>query len=602
MHDASFFTRTIPDVPSTAYIIGLCSVPSERAGPDDQGWHIADFLAWKTLFRGHGSAKSQAWLSLCEIAQIVKSRPAEYTHGPERAIVQRASAATLDNVPGVGLCARDDHVHVESTGALADKFSDVVAKFSAKAHAEDVSLVIFLCGPTNLGQDIYLGDTAPKARIRSHDIHKAMPVDGLGAVVVSAAPFSVGWQVNPLFCGRVPRETRAERVAALGSHPDGLSTRQLQDVHLSGGCPWPEKTRVGAKTARNGKEAAAQGPLLPNARQLEAVDSVKDELSRPLSSRGLVGPQHPHAFSFDADRDDWEAYVGPREGWSLADLESRWSQTPKASLSLSPPLPPPERLGFLGSAFGGRRTSQLSHIRHLVRDALLSSSAGSTETHGSDRRELRQRDLEWYQLSLEEEDRDLNDLQWRELLCLLVRRATDTAAAQGGRDRMLETNGVSDGVLKWHSETHLGEEREEISSSALESQTSQAQSNEHNRENTPLPSAPTIISIFGAGFQAGNLPLPTLLPVYETRTCTTTTTTPPTPPTQQQKRLSEPASQGSGVVAAADANGGYNDGEGRAERVMRLYRELHLPAVLSDDKATAARFTEYMQALEASDA
>ncbi|KXJ93962.1 hypothetical protein Micbo1qcDRAFT_201891 [Microdochium bolleyi] len=410
MHDTTFFTRTIPDIPSNAYIIGLCSIPDERAQPDDQGWHLADFLAWKTLFRGHGTANSQAWLAFCDVAQIVKARPADFAHGSDRVIVKRALAASFDNIPGVGLRPQYDYVHVDSAATLGQKFLDVVAKFSEKAHKADAPLVIFLCGPSNLGQDVYLEDKEDTVWIRSCQIRKAMPESGIKAVVVNAAPFSPGWQINPSFCTEVPFKPLAAQTTALGMQLGGLFTRRMQDVYLGWDCPWLDKTRVDTEIMA---ADAFPSPLLLQTRQQESIDSVKHGLFQFLSGR-LIGFGLSHSFNFDANHDDWVTYIRPRVGLTLANLESKWERLPKA---LPADTSPPKRLGFLGSAFGGCRSSQLSHIRHLVLDDL--ATTGSWENTSFDR-DLK-RNFERV-LKLLKEDPD--ELDCHELFCLLEHRAT----------------------------------------------------------------------------------------------------------------------------------------------------------------------------------
>jgi len=156
LSDATFFSRSIPDVPRDAFIIGICPIPAQRAGPDDLGWHIADFLAWKALFRGYGTPWSQTWLSRCNIAKLVKARPADYTHGPDRVVLKPAMAASLDDILGVGMRPRNDYTHAESAVGLRDKFLDVAAKVSARAARTGAPVVVFLCGPANLRQDLLL--------------------------------------------------------------------------------------------------------------------------------------------------------------------------------------------------------------------------------------------------------------------------------------------------------------------------------------------------------------------------------------------------------------------------------------------------------------
>jgi hypothetical protein len=44
-----FITHSIPKFPSTSQIIGLCTISLDRAGHDQHGWYIEDFLAFKSM-------------------------------------------------------------------------------------------------------------------------------------------------------------------------------------------------------------------------------------------------------------------------------------------------------------------------------------------------------------------------------------------------------------------------------------------------------------------------------------------------------------------------------------------------------------------------
>jgi hypothetical protein len=44
-----FVMHCIPKFPSTSHIVGLNTIPLERAGHDKHGWHICDYLAFKSM-------------------------------------------------------------------------------------------------------------------------------------------------------------------------------------------------------------------------------------------------------------------------------------------------------------------------------------------------------------------------------------------------------------------------------------------------------------------------------------------------------------------------------------------------------------------------
>ncbi|KAH7037371.1 uncharacterized protein B0I36DRAFT_65139 [Microdochium trichocladiopsis] len=363
-NDITFFSRTIPDIPKRAFIVGLCSVPISRAQPDDLGWHITDFLAWKTLFRGRGSPNSQAWFAACDIAQLVKARPEDYTHGPEKTVVRRALRPSFDNIPGVGLRARDDYKYPDSTDSLTERFLSTVSQFSLKASKAGMPLVIFLCGPANLNQDIYLGDAEHQAWIRSNDIRNAMLDSHIISVVVTPSPFSPGWQINPCFSAELSLKTRAAADVFLAMQFGGLVSRELLKSCLGDDGPWLNRVMLDMDTA---PIVSALGPIEANIEQVEAARAVVRKLSQTLSGRSL-GPGDHHAFSFETDDDDWEKYIGPRQGPLLSELKMKWDRLPKLIRQGSLPL---EGLSLLGNAFGGLVSSQTEHMRLLVDETVL---------------------------------------------------------------------------------------------------------------------------------------------------------------------------------------------------------------------------------------
>jgi len=132
--DFSFLVHTVPDIPADATIIGLCTIPPHRAGPEDHGWHVAAFAGWKALLTSVFPRNSQAWISAVGPHDITS----ELTFGGKK--VHHALETDVDVV--------SDPVE------LGKSF---LAQISRLAGREQRSrFVIIVCGPTSLGQDVLI--------------------------------------------------------------------------------------------------------------------------------------------------------------------------------------------------------------------------------------------------------------------------------------------------------------------------------------------------------------------------------------------------------------------------------------------------------------
>ena len=78
-----------------------------------------DFLAFRTLLCGENPPKAQTWLSMCDIAALVKENPQKYAHGKGKRLV--GSAASPAYCQGRSGVEREDDIQVEPA---ADKLKE----------------------------------------------------------------------------------------------------------------------------------------------------------------------------------------------------------------------------------------------------------------------------------------------------------------------------------------------------------------------------------------------------------------------------------------------------------------------------------------------
>lgn len=353
--DATFVTRNIPDISPTAGLVALCTVPGNRAGPDDLGWHIADFLAFKTILGGYLHEKAQTWLAHCDIAQVISANPEAYAHGADRRIFR----------PG----KLTDDIRVESPAAvLIKEFSTAVAKTADTTKKYKYDLVIIICGPTTIEQDAFFGNADYKPYIRSTDIRIAMGSDDCSAMVITPALFSAGWQVNPSFCRNAPFYPRVDREHFLAKQFGAIFASSIVDRVTGWNCPMLDLSRVDPTRKDNvrypGPAKAYPEGAGPRGDPNEKT-MLQVTLQRALAARLMQG-HSDHSFSFDDNNDDWAKLIRTRKHRTLAEHRHQWEKLPTAH---TPVGIIPDQL-FQGNLFGGVKASQLAHIKHLIQDSL----------------------------------------------------------------------------------------------------------------------------------------------------------------------------------------------------------------------------------------
>ncbi|KAI1401493.1 hypothetical protein F4819DRAFT_486522 [Hypoxylon fuscum] len=356
--DATFVTHNLPDISPDSGVIGLCTVPYNRVGMEDQGWHVADFLAFKALLCGETHPKSQTWLSLCDLN--VHTNPEQLAHGKDRRLVHGAiSASSYTDSNGVRH-VRDDQIKVEPSPKKL--MVDFVKTLTTKARvAKDIGypLVIIICGPTTLEQDVFFGKTDAKCAVTSGQIRHAIGED-IEAMLITPAPFSAGWQINPSLCLSPAGKVRADRTEFVAKQFGGVFAKEIVDFFTKWNCPFLDKDKVD----NSSKDGGTPGPVMLSQKQKGNVEAFKVKLHGALAGRLSFG-HCDHSFNFDPDLDDWERLVGPRQHKPLSHYRQKWENLEVGEVAPTTV----ENLEFLGNAFGGSSASQISHIKHLVEES-----------------------------------------------------------------------------------------------------------------------------------------------------------------------------------------------------------------------------------------
>ncbi|KAI2469737.1 hypothetical protein F4781DRAFT_442474 [Annulohypoxylon bovei var. microspora] len=343
--DATFVSHIIPDISPDAIIVGLCPVPRERAGMDDLGWHVTDFLAWKHLLKNESYPKNQTWLAQCDLKSIVGADSSQYVHGKERRFVLSAA----------------DHILVQPDHQkLMTNFVRAVSMKANMAKESGDPLLIVVCGPTTAEQDVFFGETDEAHHLKSGAIRRVIGED-IEVVLITPAIFSAGWQVNPSFI-RSPANVHADRTDFLARQFGGVFTEPLMRHFVGPTCPFFDGDGMSMTYAEN----KLCNPFQQSDEQRKMLAVLKVTIHKALAGRLSVG-HGDHSFDFEVEHDDWEKLVGPRKHMPLEGYRKKWE-----SLGVSAQGASGEKFDFLGNAFGGNKKSQLNHIKHLIKDSFES--------------------------------------------------------------------------------------------------------------------------------------------------------------------------------------------------------------------------------------
>ncbi|KAI1488559.1 hypothetical protein F5X96DRAFT_644922 [Biscogniauxia mediterranea] len=357
--DSSFVSQTLPDIPASAGIVGLCAVPQGRAGVDDLGWHIADYLAFKSLLCGQNVPKSQTWLAQCDIASLVKDHPKYYVHGKDRRVVSGA-AMPLTYVQGGIAVDREDNIQVEPLDEqLRVKFIEAIKEKVMIAKKYGYPLVIIVCGLTSTEQDVFFVQTDCGSCLTSGDIRCVIGND-VDVTFITPALFSAGWQINPSFCSAEAKGVRADRTHFLAKQFGGIFANNIVGKFMGWECPMLDGTQLDRGLRVHER---FPGPAMPTEQQQWFIDTLKINIHSCLAGRCSLH-YLDHSLHFDKESDEWEHLIRPRKGKPLEEYKKKWESLESARVSGHE-----EGLPFLGNAFGGTRLSQISHIKHLIQES-----------------------------------------------------------------------------------------------------------------------------------------------------------------------------------------------------------------------------------------
>ncbi|KAI1104562.1 hypothetical protein F4804DRAFT_341762 [Jackrogersella minutella] len=358
VRNASFVTHTIPDISGESSIVGLCTVPHRRAGMDDLGWHIADFLAFKALFRGETHHKGQFWLAQCDVPNIAT---ANCVHGSDCRDVSGVRFASLyKNQLGVSN-HRTDHIDFHaSPQMLMSEFIKILSHTSELARTHGKPLIILVCGPASVEQDIFFGETGGSTHLKSDSLRRVLGED-IQVTVITPALFSAGWQVNPSFCRPTAGSLRADRTEFLAKQFGGVFAKEHVGRFLESTCPFVDYDQLSEG------DKVWLGPPMLSASQKQLQGDLKVKIHSTLAGR-FSGRHGDHSFDFEVENDDWEKLVGPRQHKPLSHYRKKWEELPVGTRAASDE----QKFDFLGNAFGGNCSSQLNHLRHLANDSLSS--------------------------------------------------------------------------------------------------------------------------------------------------------------------------------------------------------------------------------------
>ncbi|KAK8102756.1 hypothetical protein PG984_015902 [Apiospora sp. TS-2023a] len=374
--DATIVTRSLPDIDKETVVVGLLAVSDEDSGPEKEGWHIGDFLALKSLVSGLAHPRAQVWLSRCDTEAAVKKNPAAYTHGSENRVVSGAALTVASDLEQIKTGDGPVPIVFESdVEKIQTRFLHEIGKKSITAAELKSSMLVIICGRTTLEQDVYLDNY--DVVITSKQTGAAMD-ERTEVTVITPSLTSAGWQMNPFFNknkASVPDPDK-KPIDFLARQCGGIFSQSIADQFLGWESPFIDNKKV--DPSKKDLEAHP-GPAMPDSEQMKVRNEFSNKIHALLASR-LFPDHYDHSFSFDPKKDTWTQLIGDRKNKDMLETYLKnWNK-----LDVLPPASEDTkgRLSFLGTAFGGNRLSQISHLKHLVQESFPSWTGYYTSTFG----------------------------------------------------------------------------------------------------------------------------------------------------------------------------------------------------------------------------
>jgi len=350
MDGISIILHNLPDISTPPEIIGLLTVPYDVAGPEKLGYHVADYLGFASLFVGVGKKDAQVWLTAVDTADLMRETKQSFACGNVGAIDGVTFGKKPANLSAFGIFST-----IPEPEQLRVRFLDEVKKRSATG----APLIIVVCGEVTPEQTIFF-DGASHVTTSKAELREAVQ-PGCPVTLISLAPFSGGYQVNPFVGQKAPL--------------DAHLVKNLLARHCGGAM---------ADNILKNLTSRKSTPLLEDdERYLAAFDdlpmsNVTDEqkifyglfhiaIRRALSSR-LTRLAGVHSFDWDIEHDEWP--FGKRTGPppdGLSFWKSKWDALETVPLDACQ-----DGFAFLAGAFGGSKASQITHMKFMAQNELSS--------------------------------------------------------------------------------------------------------------------------------------------------------------------------------------------------------------------------------------
>jgi hypothetical protein len=343
--DLSFLIHTIPDIPSDAIILGLCTVASN--GNDGklsaaQEWYLSAFAAWKTLLRTAFPKNTQTWLSGTD----------GWIYSPLYFGGKCVDKAFDDQDVKVF-----DDPHYLATAFLLE----ILKKTNAAAGRKPI--VVIVCGPTGLGQDIPFGpDPArnPQATVTVKDIQvNSKGVKQLMLVTPSMLA-ATWWLVNPHINQKASTAAASHIPPNTGTTP--LTTTNLVKMYARR-CTLmfmdqliPEVLSERSLFLHPKHEGQDNATAFDISLRTDTAQQTAAALVSQAARQALYNNVAPYpvedGFFFFPKADPWGTTIRSRKGFALSVYEKLWdrlSNAPEPSATAFPH-------GFGHSASSGSTT------------------------------------------------------------------------------------------------------------------------------------------------------------------------------------------------------------------------------------------------------
>lgn len=398
---ASFNIHSFPDIPPNSQIIGICALTKEDVLPEKHGWIVSDTLAFKQLMFKEGNKDSQIWLSLSDIANVFSDAKAMYAHmeGVEPSsqpgmnqIRAKDVSAAVSGLPHFQVHSTLDQLHTTVVKEIRER--------SKLALKNNTALVILGMGLSNASQDLIVGSfnqVIYKERL-SRVAGNQAPV-----ILVTPAPFSGGWQVN----------------AELGKKYEAISD-DARKKYMAMLCK---------------SSFVPRGQAISGETDFGAPDAAGIEKGAAQS--------FTHILNFDPRCDEWEKIWAKRVGAPLTYWQRKWYTFPAAGFTKKS-----DGYDFLGTAFGGSRSSQLAHVTFLVAQELEACPGDWEKSFVSSAKDI-------LQVFLEKKSGDIAEKDVKEVMDLLDARASAILMADMIRSLLSLPRPQEKDCRHWNYKMHL---------------------------------------------------------------------------------------------------------------------------------------------------